>query len=214
MNTSQKILAASPACELAVREAVDIPVGPDGVVATFYTFDNVAQFEEPLLIAFRPLETEAPLVRVHSECLTGDVFGSQRCDCGPQLSGAIALLSKEGGYLIYLRQEGRGIGLYAKLDAYRLQDQGLDTFEANRRLGFEDDLRDYRTAAAMLRAIGVSDIRLITNNPDKVAQLQACGLLVRERVGTPAYLTAHNHSYLSAKVRLSKHCIPLQEALS
>jgi GTP cyclohydrolase II len=199
---------------LTVRDIVEIPVGQDGVPAQFHSFEGAGESGEPVLIAFPATNGSAPLVRLHSECLTGDVFGSQRCDCGRQLNSAIDMLVKEGGYLIYLRQEGRGIGLYAKLDAYRLQDQGLDTFEANRRLGFADDLRDYRVAAAMLKAVGVSEVRLITNNPDKVAQLEAHGVHVRERIGTPVYLTRHNRRYLQAKVTRAKHCIAIDDAVA
>ena len=207
---SPRLASARP--PVTVRQTVEIPIGPDGVLAKFHTFDNLDEPGEPLLIAFNPVALEAPLVRVHSECLTGDVFGSQRCDCGAQLSGSIVLLQQEGGYLVYLRQEGRGIGLYAKLAAYGLQDGGLDTFEANQRLGFVDDLRTYRTAAAMLHAVGVTEIRLITNNPDKIAQLETHGVQVRERVGTPAYLTPYNKRYLAAKVARAKHCIQIQDA--
>jgi GTP cyclohydrolase II len=199
-----------PASPPTIRRGVDIPIGPTSAMATFYSFDNLGA--EHLLIAFKPLGGEAPLVRVHSECLTGDVFGSQRCDCGQQLTGAIALLSREGGYLIYLRQEGRGIGLYSKLEAYSLQDEGLDTFEANRHLGFVDDAREYRSAASMLRCAGVSTIRLITNNLDKIAQLEAHGIRVRERIGTPTYLTPYNTQYLNAKAKRANHCIQIGDA--
>src|SRR5919205_196857 len=118
---------------------------------------------------------EAPLVRPHSECLTGDVFGSQRCDCGPQLREAVERIAAAGGYLLYLRQEGRGIGLYAKLEAYALQDTGLDTYEANLALGRGADERDYTVAAQMLRALEISTVALLSNNPDKAAQLTRLG---------------------------------------
>src|ERR671910_2305661 len=126
-----------------------------------------------------------PLVRPHSECLTGDVFGSQRCDCGAQLREGVERIAEAGGYLLYLRQEGRGIGLYSKLDAYLLQDEGLDTYEANLALGHAEDERDYTVAAQMLRALGVPDVVLLTNNPDKVGQLVALGITVtaQERTG-------------------------------
>jgi GTP cyclohydrolase II len=142
---------------------------------------------------------------LHSECLTGDVFGSQRCDCGLQLNEAIEKLSEEGGYLLYLRQEGRGIGLYAKIEAYLLQTAGLDTFEANERLGFGDDERNYRCAAEMLCALGVKRIRLLTNNPDKVRQLVAFGIDVVATVPTGVYVNQHNREYLRAKAGKGQH---------
>jgi GTP cyclohydrolase II len=142
---------------------------------------------------------DVPLVRVHSECLTGDLFGSERCDCGPQLRESLGLLSARGGYLLYLRQEGRGIGLYAKVDAYLLQDAGLDTFAANRMLGYRDDERSFGVAAEMLWALGLREVDLVTNNPDKRAQLEAHGVVVRAQVRTSTHLTQHNGAYLSAK---------------
>jgi len=141
----------------------------------------------------------APLVRLHSECLTGDVFRSQRCDCGPQLREAVERISEAGGYLLYLRQEGRGIGLYNKLDAYALQDAGLDTYEANLALGFAKDERDYTVAAQMLLALGVDQLDLLTNNPDKATQLQAAGIQVNSRVPTGLHLSPVNGRYLAAK---------------
>jgi GTP cyclohydrolase II len=195
--------------ELKIRDAVEIPLGKHSAKALFRSFENLEGGREHFLVEFAVPAKPAPLVRIHSECLTGDVFGSLRCDCGQQLAGAIDLLGREGGYLVYLRQEGRGIGLYAKLAAYRLQDQGLDTFEANRRLGFQDDLRDYQAAAAILRAVGVSETRLITNNPDKVNQLQEYGIRVAERISTPVYLTPFNRSYLAAKVARANHSLDI-----
>jgi len=204
-------LRPEPLCPgpATVRQSVEIPLGPLGVPARFYTFQNLGEASEHILIAFEPLTSATPLVRVHSECLTGDVFGSQRCDCGQQLAGAIERLSREGGYLAYLRQEGRGIGLYAKLAAYGLQDKGLDTFEANRHLGFREDQRDYRAAALMLQAVGVQSIRLITNNPDKIDQLETHGIEVVERIRGGSYLTPHNIGYLTAKVARAHHEIEL-----
>jgi GTP cyclohydrolase II len=147
-----------------------------------------------------------PLVRLHSECLTGDVFGSLKCDCGPQLRAALDLIeSAGGGILLYLRQEGRGIGLANKLRAYALQDRGLDTVEANRRLGFADDARDYGIAAAMLRALGVESVRLLTNNPAKMRGLADAGIRVVERVGHHMPTNPHNADYLEVKRRKSGH---------
>ena len=147
-----------------------------------------------------------PLVRLHSECLTGDVFGSLKCDCGPQLQAALRLIGEAGGgILLYLRQEGRGIGLANKLRAYALQDQGLDTVDANRRLGFPDDTRDYGLAAAMLRALGVDQVRLLTNNPGKVAGLESAGIHVVQRVAHHLPANPHNADYLKTKRRKSGH---------
>jgi GTP cyclohydrolase II len=140
-----------------------------------------------------------PLVRLHSECLTGDIFGSERCDCGPQLREAIERIADAGGFLLYLRQEGRGIGLYSKLDAYALQDTGLDTYEANVALGHGEDERDYSAAAQMLDALGVSRIALLTNNPDKTDQLNRLGVEIARIVPTGIFLSPANAGYLAAK---------------
>ena len=140
------------------------------------------------------------LVRMHSKCLTGDVFHSLRCDCGPQLHAAMKLIGEAGrGVVVYLDQEGRGIGLLNKLRAYELQDHGNDTVEANERLGFAPDLRNYGIGAQILRDLGLSSIRLMTNNPRKVIGLDAYGLTLVERVSLPTDPTAHNRSYLDAK---------------
>ncbi len=147
-----------------------------------------------------------PLVRVHSECLTGDAFGSLKCDCGPQLGEALARIGSAGwGILLYLRQEGRGIGLINKLRAYALQDQGFDTVDANLRLGFEDDERDFAVAARMLEALGQREVRLLTNNPRKVEALEALGIRVAERVPLQAGVNPHNQAYLAAKRDRSGH---------
>ncbi|MFF9814715.1 GTP cyclohydrolase II [Streptomyces sp. NPDC014006] len=152
-----------------------------------------------------------PLVRLHSECLTGDVFGSARCDCGPQLREAVERVADRGGVLLYLRQEGRGIGLYNKLDAYALQDQGLDTYAANAALGLPEDARDYTAAAQMLTALGIGSLDLLSNNPDKAGQLRTLGLDVRDRVPTGVFSTPHNVRYLRAKVLQTQHTLPLAE---
>lgn len=169
--------------------------------ADFVAFEGVPDGAEHVALVFpAPQENGAvPVVRVHSECLTGDVFHSQRCDCGPQLAEAIACMEQAGGILIYLRQEGRGIGLANKLKAYRLQDEGADTYEANRALGLAEDARDFEIAAEMLKALDVKKVRLLTNNPAKVEGLEAAGVTVVERIGTREYLTPHNAAYLKAK---------------
>jgi GTP cyclohydrolase II len=135
------------------------------------------------------------------------VFGSQRCDCGPQLREAVERIAACGGYLLYLRQEGRGIGLYAKLDAYALQDAGLDTYEANLALGHREDERSYLVAAQMLQALGVLRIALLSNNPDKVRQLRRFGVIVTERVPTGVHLSTTNARYLATKARKGAHML-------
>jgi GTP cyclohydrolase II len=148
------------------------------------------------------------LTRLHSACFTGDVLGSLKCDCGPQLRAALAQMGAAGGgVLLYLNQEGRGIGLANKLRAYALQDQGFDTVEANHRLGFEDDERDFRIGADLLRRMGFSRVRLLTNNPRKVAMLQSCGLSVTERVPLHVGQTAENAAYLATKAAKSGHLL-------
>ncbi len=143
---------------------------------------------------------EPCLVRVHSECLTGDVFGSQRCDCGPQLQKAMQMISEEGrGVILYLRQEGRGIGIVNKLRAYNLQDEGADTVEANEKLGFKADLRDYGIGAQILHDVGLQKMRLMTNNPKKIIGLEGYGLEVVDRVPILTECTVHNHDYLETK---------------
>ena len=148
-----------------------------------------------------------PLVRLHSECLTGDVFGSQRCDCGPQMREAVERIAGVGGYLLYLRQEGRGIGLYGKLDAYALQDTGLDTYDANVALGFSADSRDYTAAAQMVTALGETTLALLSNNPDKAEQLSRLGITVTERVPTRVHLCAANARYLATKAIRGAHTL-------
>ena len=141
-----------------------------------------------------------PLVRIHSQCLTGDVFGSLRCDCRGQLEMALSMIAQQGaGVLIYEQQEGRGIGLMAKLQAYELQDSGLDTVEANERLGFKADHREFAMPAEILKALGVSSVRLLSNNPDKVAALERGGIEVRERVPCEVAPTALAEDYLKTK---------------
>ena len=157
-------------------------------------------------------ETEEPiLVRVHSECFTGDVLGSLRCDCGPQLAAALRLVAAEGrGVILYLRQEGRGIGLLEKLRAYNLQDVGYDTVDANLLLGHQPDLRDYRVAAEMLKDLGIFSLRLLTNNPDKIAGLERHGLRVTERVPLQTTVHAENAQYLDTKARRMRHLLQLE----
>ena len=199
-----------------VRSQVVVPLRfIDGFATTarVYAFDGLVDGREHLALglgdrlaparAGRP--ASEPLVRPHSECLTGDVFGSERCDCGAQLREAVERIADVGGYLLYLRQEGRGIGLYNKLDAYVLQETGLDTYEANVALGRGADERDYTVAAQMLAALGEVRVRLFTNNPDKVASISALGITVLEQVSTAVHSSPANTAYLTTKMRRGAH---------
>ena len=156
----------------------------------------------------RPNRGKPVLSRLHSACFTGDLLGSLKCDCGPQLRGALAQMGAEGaGVLLYLNQEGRGIGLANKMRAYSLQDQGFDTVEANHRLGFEDDERDFRIGAEILRRRGFSQVRLMTNTPAKVDRMNSCGLTVVERVPLKVGENRHNEGYLATKAAKSGHLL-------
>ncbi|MDQ1586114.1 MAG: cyclohydrolase [Actinomycetota bacterium] len=204
-----------------IRTQVTVPLRfADGYAtdARVFSFEGLVDGRENLAFGlgdwagtFTPDDQRGavPLVRPHSECLTGDVFGSQRCDCGPQLREAVERIADSGGFLLYLRQEGRGIGLYAKLDAYALQDDGLDTYQANLALGHAEDERNYLVAAQMLHALGLSRVALLSNNPDKAKQLDRLGVTVTERVPTGVYLSAVNARYLAAKVRHGAHTLDL-----
>jgi len=187
---------------LVARARLPLEDMPDTQILAFRSPDG----EEHVALVIGAFGGKPPLVRLHSECLTGDVFGSLRCDCGPQLREALRLIGAAGGgVLLYLRQEGRGIGLANKLRAYALQDRGLDTVEANQRLGFADDERDYDHAAAMLRALGIDRVRLLTNNPAKVAGLSAAGVEVAERVAHHMPANPHNADYIAVKRSKSGH---------
>ncbi|MBD3804328.1 MAG: GTP cyclohydrolase II [Rhodobacteraceae bacterium] len=156
----------------------------------------------------QPDRSKPVLARLHSACFTGDVLGSLKCDCGPQLDAALTMMGHEGtGVLLYLNQEGRGIGLANKMRAYSLQDQGFDTVEANHRLGFEDDERDFRIGAALLKKLGFSRVRLLTNNPAKVKMLEANGIEVVERVPLKVGMSRHNAAYLATKAAKSGHIL-------
>jgi GTP cyclohydrolase II len=201
-----------------VRTEVMVPLSfPDGfdTAARVLTFDGLVDGREHLALALGDRVTTSdagahlprPLVRLHSECLTGDVFGSQRCDCGPQLREAVERIAEVGGYLLYLRQEGRGIGLYAKLDAYVLQDLGLDTYEANEALGFSADARDYTVAAQMIHALGLREVALLSNNPDKAEQLGRLEVSVTERVPPRVHRSPANARYLATKALRGAHTL-------
>ncbi|MBX7144491.1 MAG: GTP cyclohydrolase II [Oligoflexia bacterium] len=173
-----------------------------GACRTYVFQDDVAG-KEHLAVVFGDLSkagAAGPLVRVHSECLTGDVFGSRRCDCGPQLYSAMRMMKQAGaGVVLYLRQEGRGIGLTNKLRAYALQDQGHDTVEANIKLGFPADMRDFVVAGKMLTALGVNNVRLLTNNPDKLQTLERFGIVITERIPMVIEADEYSKDYLSTK---------------
>lgn len=205
----------APIEQPAVRTKVRVPLTlGDGyeTVADVFTFTGLSDGAEHLALGMGDYASNpTPLVRPHSECLTGDVLGSNRCDCGPQLREALERTSEVGGFILYLRQEGRGIGLYNKLDAYALQDAGLDTYDANRAVGFEDDQRDYTAAAEMLRALGVHEIDLLTNNPEKSEKLRELGIAVREVHPTTTFVNPHNVRYLSAKAKRTGHTLRLPE---
>ena len=195
--------ALRPDVTLLARARLPLDDMPDTQIFAFRGSDDGQDHVALLVGAFGG---KPPLVRLHSECLTGDVFGSLKCDCGPQLREALRIIGKAGGgVLLYLRQEGRGIGLANKLRAYGLQDRGLDTVDANLRLGFSDDERDYAHAAAILRKLGVEEVRLLTNNPRKVEALEHEGIKVTERVAHHMPANPHNADYLAVKRSKSGH---------
>jgi len=208
-----------PTATIRTQVLVPLRLG-DGYTATarVFSFDGLVDGQEHVAFGLgdraAPLTSsgtgQIPLVRPHSECLTGDVLGSQRCDCGSQLREAVHRIADSGGYVLYLRQEGRGIGLYAKLEAYTLQDTGLDTYEANLALGHREDERSYLVAAQMLKALGVREIALLSNNPDKALQLRRFGVQVTSRVPTGVYLSDANAGYLTTKAKRGAHTLDIR----
>ena len=173
-------------------------------------YGNNRDDKEHLALVVGDVQGEDVLVRIHSECFTGDVLGSKRCDCGEQLHRSMELIAEEGqGVLVYLRQEGRGIGLLDKLRAYNLQDEGYDTVEANLLLGHQADERDYDVGVAILRDLGVRSVRLLTNNPAKIEALEKLGMPVVERVPVVVGITPENQHYIQTKVRRMHHLINL-----
>jgi GTP cyclohydrolase II len=192
-----------PSVEIVARAKLPLEEMPPTQIVAFRASDDG---QEHVALVVGAFGGTPPLVRLHSECLTGDVFGSLKCDCGPQLKEALHIIGQSGGgVLLYLRQEGRGIGLINKIRAYALQDRGLDTVDANQRLGFADDEREYGHAAAMLKALGINSVRLLTNNPGKVAGLEAAGVSVVERVAHHMPANPHNANYLAIKRKKSGH---------
>ena len=203
--SSSEVEARDRAPGLAIASRAKLPTraAEQSEIVAFRSGEDAA--EHVALLIGAPTG-EPPLVRVHSECLTGDVLGSLKCDCGPQLDDALAAIAASGwGILLYLRQEGRGIGLVNKLRAYALQDQGYDTVDANLRLGFGDDERDFTIAGLMLTLLGQSRVRLLTNNPRKIAGLEEAGIIVVERVSLSSGGNAHNRAYLATKRDRSGH---------
>lgn len=199
--------------QATVRKIVPIPLSREATPARFVTFDGLSDGKEHVAVMYgEPEQQTAPMTRIHSECLTGDVFESQRCDCGEQLREAQTRLTDAGGIILYLRQEGRGIGLYNKLDAYTLQDEGADTYQANEMLGFDHDARDFGPAVEMLMALNITKIRLLSNNPRKVAELTKAGIDVVEHIETGVFLNRHNAAYLKAKVDQQQHRIALKDS--
>mgnify|MGYP000234313317 FL=1 len=195
-----------------VRTRISLKVGiSSNIPAEMVSFNELNSDKEHVALVFAQADKnqKVPLVRIHSECLTGDVFHSSRCDCGEQLDEAIELMATEGGVILYLRQEGRGIGLYNKIDAYKLQSQGMNTYQANNHLGFGDDLRDFIEAGQMLEALNISTLKLMTNNPIKAKALTDYGLTIEKEVNTLTHVKDGNEDYLKAKVDNAGHKLNL-----
>jgi 3,4-dihydroxy 2-butanone 4-phosphate synthase / GTP cyclohydrolase II len=198
--------------ERLVRRAVSVPLPVTEGAFTMHLYEETLENDHHVALVMGDVKKGGPvLVRVHSQCLTGDVFGSQRCDCGQQMHAALRAIARRGrGVFLYLRQEGRGIGLANKLRAYELQDRGLDTVEANVKLGFAPDLRDYGIGAQILADLGLSRIELLTNNPRKIVGLEAHGLEIAKRVPLRVKPTRHNRRYLATKRDKLGHLLDLE----
>lgn len=196
---AEDVAAYADASALTISAHARLPVAANAE-AHIYGFRSDADATDHIALVVGKRDGSTPVVRLHSECLTGDVLGSLKCDCGPQLHAALDQMSAASwGVLLYLRQEGRGIGLINKLRAYALQDQGFDTVDANQRLGFAIDARDFSTAARMLELLNVPKVKLLTNNPEKVAGLEACGVTVEQRLPVQIAANPHNEFYLDTK---------------
>ena len=198
------IAAAAQSLKITARANVPLRSAPDAEVVMFRA--ELGGDEHFAVIVGDPTAHDTPLVRLHSQCITGDILGSLKCDCGEQLEGALKLMTAEGGgILVYLAQEGRDIGLLNKMRAYALQDNGMDTVDANHALGFEDDERYFLPACKILRELEVEKLQLITNNPEKIVQLEENGFVVRNRVPMTPASNAHNERYLQTKQDRSGH---------
>ncbi|WP_088067240.1 bifunctional 3,4-dihydroxy-2-butanone-4-phosphate synthase/GTP cyclohydrolase II [Gottfriedia luciferensis] len=195
--------------EKLVRREVEIKLPTDFGDFKMIGYTNEIDGKEHIAIVKGNINDGEPvLVRIHSECLTGDVFGSCRCDCGPQLHSALSMIEEVGkGVIIYMRQEGRGIGLLNKLKAYKLQEEGFDTVEANLNLGFDADLRDYAISAQIIKELGIASIDLITNNPVKIEELTSYGIKINNRVPIQADMKAENEKYLNTKIEKMGHLL-------
>lgn len=208
LDATEVLEALSITPALAPVAAATLPLEAHDVSRLHVFRDPDGQREHYAIMIGHPDPNRPVLARLHSACFTGDVLGSLKCDCGPQLRAALGRMGEEGsGVLLYLNQEGRGIGLANKMRVYDLQSRGFDTVEANHQLGFEDDERDFRLAASVLKKIGITDIRLLTNNPGKVETLTDCGINITERVPLRVGRSAHNHGYLNIKALKSGHLL-------
>lgn len=200
MITIKDLIAYRKAHETIIKREVKTTVATDFGTFDMVGYSNLVDDKEHIALVKGDVTKQPALVRIHSECLTGDVFHSYRCDCGPQLHAALEKINERGaGVLIYMRQEGRGIGLLNKLRAYKLQDEGLDTVEANEALGFEADLREYEISAQILKDLNVSQIELMTNNPRKIASMKACDIDVIKRVPLELGVRKENEKYITTK---------------
>jgi GTP cyclohydrolase II len=204
----------NPAKSDAIRIYSEAPLPTERGLFRAVVFRDAAGAEHVAMV-MGDVAGDAVPVRVHSECLTSEVLGSLKCDCRAQLDRALDLIAARGrGVLLYLRQEGRGIGLGNKIRAYALQAKGHDTYEANRLLGFPDDLRRFDVAAEMLRLLGVRSVELVTNNPEKIAQLAAAGIPIRRRIALPSPTNPHNVAYLRTKREQTGHLIHTDDELA
>lgn len=184
---------------ITISSSTPLPLFKTQKVPNMVTFNGFSDGKEHFALDFRDSRSSVHKVRIHSECITGDLFGSQKCDCGAQLDEALQLMNEQSGLILYLRQEGRGIGLNQKMKAYELQSTGLDTFEANLRLGEPSDGRDFSIAVDMLHALNVDAIELISNNPEKIQSFEKSGIKLVDVVRTGVYETCYNKAYLDAK---------------